>query len=134
MHLYMITRGQKDKVDQYINDLNAQFFTYQATPHKNQPPMMLQLGVRPIQFWEIAFPKEHLNEVLATINGAEFDINDKRWFVKIASWMLKFRKLIGLKPIPKIPPKTQRRAIRDIDIDKKLIGLKDDQYGKVELI
>ena len=32
--------------------------------------------MRPIQLWEVVFPKQHLKEVLATIGGSSTDMQD----------------------------------------------------------
>lgn len=136
MHLYMLTRGQQDCVDRYINSLHAQAFKYRASPHEKEgKETIVQLGVRPIQFWEITFPEPCLNEVLTAVGGAPLDTKDKRWPVKIGAWILKLARFFGLKPIPAIPPDTPKRVIWGGEyVDRKLIGLKDDQYGEIELI
>lgn len=133
MHLYITTRGQKNLVDNYINDLQAQYYPYKMDPHNTQP-MQLQLGVRPLQFWEITFPREELNNVLATIGGGKIETTDKRKCVRLAAWILKLARFFGLKPVPDVIKDTPVRIIRRKNVDVKLIGLKDDQDAKIELV
>lgn len=65
MHLYMLTRGIKPLVDNYINDLLAQYFPY--APDTTGKMQMLQLSIRPIQLWEVVFPMECLKGVMETV-------------------------------------------------------------------
>lgn len=133
MHLYIATRGQKDKVDTLISDLQAQFFSYRHSPHEQ--PGMLQLGVRPLQLWEIAFPKEHLQEVMATLNGSTFTLKDYRRLPKVLSWVVgSVRKLMGLGEVPKIIEPRKKRVLRNFDVDIKFLAIKNDADGKTELI
>mgnify|MGYP001592748804 CR=1 FL=1 len=135
MHLYIATRGQKGKVDDFISDLQAQYFPYRYSPH--DPMGFLQLGVRPLQLWELAFPEEHLQEVLATLNGSPFNPKDYRRLPKVLSWIAgSVRKFMGLGEVPKlIEPVQKKRIVRkDSAIDIKLIAVKKDQMGKIEMI
>ena len=130
MHAYILTRGQKEKVDAWIRDLQAQYFPYKTSPHAESPPAALQLGVRPVQFWEIAFPKECLPEVMALLNASTFDTKDKRKINRLFAWILKLANVFGLKPVPKdMKPAQRRMTCRESPayaIDVKCIGLKDD--------
>lgn len=63
MHVYFITRGIKHSVDRFINELSAKYL-----PFKMQgKDAMLQTSVRPIQLWEVVFPKEHKDIMLTTL-------------------------------------------------------------------
>jgi len=135
MHLYIATRGQKDRVDNMINDLQAIYYPYKGGPHSKPGEDMVQLGVRPWQFWEIVFPKEHLNEILATIGGNKFNVKDRRPLAKCFAFLVKLKKFMGLKSVPEIPANTPRRLIRREYVDVKHIGIKEDEYdGSTELI
>ena len=64
MHLYIATRGIKDRVDRLINDLAARYYPYKAGEVAGKPVIgSMQLSVRPLQFWELVFPEEALEEV-----------------------------------------------------------------------
>ena len=135
MHVYIATRGQKEKVDKFIQDLGSQYFKYKHSPHETEG--WVQLGVRPIEIWEIAFPKQHLNEVLATLNGSCFKITAKRKLEKpLAILFTAVRKLLRLKDVPlPIPPNTPMRITQHNYVDVKFIGIKEDeQDGSIELV
>ena len=133
MHLYILTRGQKDKVDNMISDLQAQYFPYKTNPHT--PPQPLQLGVRPIQLYELAFPKESMNTVIAMLQPIDrFKVKDSRWSMKILGFILKFKKLLGLQPIPEVPKDTPFPIIRRQWVDIKGVGIKDDKEVTIELV
>jgi len=136
MHLYTISRGQKDKIDQFFRDLEAQFLPYMHDAHAKNPSM-LQFGVRPIYIHELAFPKEHLDVVLRTIQPVSFDekakLTNLRGVMKRIVWILK--KALKLKPIPTWEPKGPAMAVRNRPIiDVRGIGLKEDKVKEIELI
>ena len=134
MHLYIATRGQKNLVDELINDLQAQYCLYKANPHAPQPDL-LQLGVRPLQVWELAFPRDALGLVLTTLNGSEFTSSDGREIPNLLSYVLKLKLLAGLKDIPKEYDKTKKFIVRKSPfVDIKLLGIKEDADLKVEAV
>lgn len=59
-----MTRGIKHDTDRLINDLQAQYFDY---THKEKGKMLVQMAVRPINLYELVFPKEHLGVVMQTL-------------------------------------------------------------------
>ena len=66
MHFFMATRGVKDVVDRYINDLLAVYFRWSETQrYKNDK--VLQLQMRPIQLWDVVFPEEHTKRAMSII-------------------------------------------------------------------
>lgn len=133
MHLYIFTRGQFDKVRDMMNDLQAQFFEYKTDPHAKQPSL-IQLGVRPIQLWEIAFPEPCLQEVMRTIGPmGGFNIGDHRPLMSILGMAAKMKIILGLKDIPKQEPGI-KRPIRRIDVDVKAIGIKEDPKTEIEMV
>jgi len=64
--MYTVIRGQKDKVDNFINDLQAINMVY-GDPTPGGLRHTVQLGVHPIQLYELVFPKEHFEMILNTI-------------------------------------------------------------------
>lgn len=103
MHLYVLTRGVKNLVDAYINDLQAMRLTYAKG--------FIQFGVRPIQLWEMAFPKEHLKTVLSTV-CPQFDNLTKQMHTKKEQFLLnRLGKLLGANKIPKMDLRQEPRRI-----------------------
>ena len=136
MHLYIATRGQKNLVENFMNNLQAMSLPYKASPHEDKNnPSFLQLGVRPLQLWEIAFPEEQLAVVLTTLQGSEFRTDDNRWLPSFIGYFMKLKGLLGLKDIPKDYDKKIKLLVqKDPAIDIKFIGIKKDAYGQVELV
>lgn len=125
MHLYLIARGSKDRLDRWVNDCLARYYTIQPgfigdnnVKVSQQGKYKLQLSMRPIQLYEVVFPKESLNDVVAALQPyGGYGI--KR------SWLNALRKLLKLKPIPqKIPPTFDLN--RDF-VDICGIGIKEDK-------
>lgn len=139
MHLYILTRGQKDKVDRLISDLQAQYFDYKCNPHDKQPHK-IQLGVRPIQLWELAFPKEHLEEISRTLElqtdtwKTDSKVPSKiRWAMKKMCWVI--RRILKLKEVPAYEPKGFKRIIQHRDVvDIRGVGIKEDKNFEIEMI
>lgn len=109
MHIYFATKGIKFEVDEFINQLSAKFLPWKWRKDKDSPlqDATLQLSVRPIQLWEVGFPKEHYDLVATTIfgkGGQEMGLtgNDGEKVVK-HTWLNKFlwgiRKALHLNPV-----------------------------------
>lgn len=106
MHLYVATRGIKNEVDQFITELQGKYLPMKWRDNKEQPfrEIQFQVGVRPIQLWEICYPKEHHDVMCTTILGKENQLygNDgsktgpHKWINKFI-WI--FRKLLHLDPV-----------------------------------
>lgn len=131
MHLYILTRGIKHCVDRFINDLQAQYFNMPngpIDPATGQRISMVQLGVRPVQFWEIVFPKERLDEVLPTIlpSGAQARHHNvwEKFLVK------RLRALLHAKEIPEFDPLSLRRPIYHQNVEVNGIGIKEDLHSE----
>ena len=140
VHLYIATRGQKDLMENAIKHLETMYFPYQtdsqpeATGNK---PRLLQCGVRPIELWEIACPKESLPVLLRTLQPATFEGENKlsniRKVMDKVVWGL--RKVMKLKPVPKYDPQGERGIIPNRGmIDIRGIGIKDDKIKEMELV
>jgi len=94
MHLYMITRGIKQDVERFIRDLEAQYLPYKM----DAGTIGIQLQVRPIQLWEIAFCKENLPVVLKTVGNPGYETTIR------PDINLKFQILRKIFKAKKIPP------------------------------
>ena len=125
MHLYMLTRGIKPKVDDYINDLLAQYFPYGTDKR------WVQLSVRPIQLWEVVFPKDCLHDVLQTVLPIPAW---KDWKPKKGLGPL--RMAVKAKKIPEMDISfKENQMIRPIRKDVVAVypfGIKEDKEWKVD--
>jgi len=116
-----MTRGVKHQVDQFITGLQSQFFPY-GKVKEDGTRELVQLAVRPIQLWELVFPKEHMNTVLKTVGYPPV----KDWKSK---YMMALRLMLKAKPVPgnidmsKVP----MRPIQGICVGTELIGMREDK-------
>lgn len=106
MHLYIITRGIKKDVDDFITQLQGKFFSFKYREKKEEPfkDTFLQMSVRPIQLWELAYPKEHHDLVCATVldednqaHGNDGEAPGIHKYLNKFFWAL--RKLLKLNPV-----------------------------------
>lgn len=110
MHLYIATKGIKNKVDQFITELQGKYlpFPYRDSVDKQFENAVTQLSVRPIQLWEIGYPKGSHDVVCNTILGEFKDYKgvcgndgtkpcEHKWTKKFITM---FRKLLHLDKIP----------------------------------
>jgi len=116
MHLIVMMRGIKSSLDRCIDDISKimlpMWFIMPAVPAplNNNEPMpalpqlsgantmmnMAQVAVRPIQLYEIVFPKEHEDLMCATLFDKARGQTHSKWLMK---WFSLFRKLLHLEPI-----------------------------------
>jgi hypothetical protein len=126
MHLYVITRGHKPRVDQLISDLQAQYFPYERKKTKTN---MVAMGVRPIQIWELVMPKESLNCVANTLwpdTVNPWD-NCQKW---VKPSLTALRLALGAKKIPDMDPNIPRRIVDNNDIGIYPVGIKEDKINE----
>ena len=97
MHFYCLMRGQKDKLDRLINDLLAIYLPYKTGINDGEDiKRIVQLGVRPIQLYEIIYPKEHHNFMMRILHPTG------SWNPKYDKYIKIIRKLLGLGNMPKL--------------------------------
>lgn len=122
MHLYVLARGNKDKLDRWVNDILAQYLPFEY--EKGKPKGLLQVSVRPIQLYEIVFPEEHLETVLGMVRpyGCKFSKRIQR----LAGV---FRKVMGLDKIPEKEARCNNRVISPF-VNVVGLGTKKDAYKK----
>ena len=114
----MITRGIKHEVDRFVNDMQAQYFPYEWNGQK----MAVQLAMRPIQLWEVVFPEDQLQNVMATVETGELP---KQWKSK-QKYLSVLRKVLGAKKLPKLDPNAMKRLVYKTNIQTALIGYRED--------
>ena len=133
MHLYILTRGIKDRVDRWVEDMSAQYFPYQSKkkfPEAKDNWGHVQLAMRPIQLWEVVFPKDHLQDVMNMC----WDSNPEMIW-KYKPGLMVFKTMLGAKSIPKMEVKP-RRIVRKQFVAPYPIGTKednDDENGNEDL-
>lgn len=100
MHEYVIGKGTKPSLDKWAADLRAKWVPI----YKDGKPQVLdgmqmyqQLSVRPVQLFEIGFPKEELENVQNILGTTKYVF--KRY--PILNFLAKkLRGLLKLKPVP----------------------------------
>lgn len=128
MHLYLMTRGIKHEVDQFITELQGKYLPFKwrdlKDPNSKLQDTFVQLSVRPIQLWEIVFPKESMDVVLTTVlagNNGDTQHKKHQWIIN------KVRMLLGVKEVPKYN-NTNAMPIRRAGIELIGIGVKEDYW------
>ena len=116
MHLYFTTRGVKFWVDRFITELQGMYLPFKYQGKENS----FRLQVRPLQIWEVVFPKEHKDLILNTIINP-----DGAYHKRHNKFILAIRKVLGIKPIPKYD-RTKSMPITRANIDATGIGIKED--------
>ena len=112
----MVTRGIKHESDRFINDLQAQYFPYAKDK-------VVQLGVKPMQLWELVLPEDSLPTLLKTL-GWEGQTAQPS-FSNV--WTL-LRKALKAKKIPKMDlKKVPGRIVYRNNIGIYPIGIKEDK-------
>lgn len=133
MQLFIITRGVKRFVDDWIRLLQGKFLPYTGMDSGAEKgkgkvkKLTLQVGVRPVQLWEIAFPEEHKDIMLKTILGENNSLVGKKY----SKWLGWLRKLMKIKPIPEYKKDLQLPLPSD-NVGVTGIGVKYDEYWKDE--
>ena len=130
MHVYILTRGIKNLQDQFITELQGKYLPYRFPNPKTKEleTFHVQVGVRPIQLFEIVFPEEHKDIMLRTIlsgDGKPLIKSHKKWI-----WAL--RKALGVEPIPEFQTKGEELPLQKANVDKIGIGIKKDYWQNVE--
>lgn len=131
-HLYVISRGVKKEVDDFFNQLQGKYL-----PFKYKDPIdptklsdqLLQVGVRPIQLWEIVYPVECQDAVINSIVGAEGRKNTQH--SKHEKYLSAFRFALGAKKLPPYKPAQILPLGPKIGMEIAAIGVKPDDWEDV---
>lgn len=116
-----MTRGIKHEVDRTIIDLQGKYFPMK---YKGQN-IGVQLGVRPIQLWELVLPEDQLPVLQNTLwRTGEPDV--KRFSKQLTAMRLG----LGASKMPKLDPKKGRQPCYVKDIAIYPIGIKKDAYNE----
>lgn len=149
MQFIVLMRGIKASVDRCVDDISKillpMWMALPAVPallNVNEPmPQlsgaqtamnMVQVAVRPIQLYEVVFPKEHEELMTATLFDKARGQTHSKWLIK---WFNLLRRLLHLEPIdwdyrekPAIP--INKDFVEIIGIGKKSDRIiKDEKTG-----
>ena len=107
--------GIKYAQDQFVDSLHSNFLPYMA----GKKSTLVQVAVRPVNIYEIVFPKEHLGKVLKTFEGAgDPRLNGRMSFL---------RSVLRAKKIPKLDlSKEQSLLVYQQFVRNYPIGIKED--------
>ena len=127
MHLYMMTRGIKHSVDQFITELQGKYlpFKWRKDGDTKLEDYHVQLAVRPIQLWELVFPEECKDIILSTCLGGADRAGLQH--PKHAKYIWALRKALGVDPIPEYD-KTKMMPITRPQAEVIGIGIKKDYW------
>ena len=130
MHLYMITRGIKNEVDQFITELQGKYLPFKWRDANKGDKQVVdaytQIAVRPIQLWELVFPEGSKDIVLATIFKKDKGLPQHKWHQKFV-WALRKMLGMGVEPIPEYKT-NEVMPIRCEGIERIGIGVKKDYW------
>lgn len=121
MHLYVVTRGIKHEAERMMESLSHMYIPMDYNGKKE----LIQLAVRPVQFWEIVFPEPQLQSILNSLKPGTSRHSDK-----IMAAVL--RKALKSKPIPEIDPNAPCYPYYKSQWVQMIpIGIKKDKFDPV---
>lgn len=129
MEFIFATRGHIDCTEKFIRNLRSVWMKFQFTdPVTKQKAEAMEMNVKPLLLWDIAFPKEHLDTVLNTLvkdrKQHKKDMKKRYWFLSTAFNQL--RKLLKLKPIPMKKEGNSAFPVYTENVEILPIGIKED--------
>lgn len=159
MHLYGITRGIIQQRDDWLAQMRAQKFPWERTNLNvcecKQPLVghlkegcdqekgefkarkeihMVQMSVRPIEFFELTFPETGLNRVLTSLNATNEHTDQMGdGFTGSKLFRASMRKALKCDPIPKIDavPMAMEHTILTPGFGFNVIGMRKDRTEDV---
>jgi hypothetical protein len=119
MHLYILCRGVKHDLDRFISELSAKYLPFKYKGADS----VVQVGVRPIQLYEVVFPKEHLSSMVKSLGGLEVQ-QSEHFLFKYFKW---FRKILHIEPVGDIDVNAPIIPLYRANIDIIKLGIKQDK-------
>ncbi len=122
MHFFFITRGEKDCVRRFANELAATYLKWTGKDKKGKTvEMIAPTTLQPIQLWSMTFPKQNLDLVLASLtpNTASYD-------GRMKLPMAALRKMLGAKKVPECQDKSKAFPVYRKHTQILGIGIRDD--------
>lgn len=135
MHIFIATQGIKRLVDKFMQDLGAWYL-----PYKKEGVTHVELGVRPIQLWELIIPEESYETVMRSIhmnaNGSMTSSDERKLSFTGKQGLSMLRKALGAKPCPKWNKEGEARLLTNGNVGVLPIGVRKDKRSKdgVELL
>jgi len=124
MHLYIITRGIKGRVDRFIEQLTCMVMPY--TTSTNPAVQNVQVGVRPVQFWEVVFPEQ--NEGYDVMCRTLFKTNKQTQHKRHHKYLAIIRKILGIEPVKPWKKDGPCLVAEPKDVEVVQVGMKKDYY------
>ena len=123
MHLNIITRGERICTQRMMEQLSSNFFPWK----KGGKIDHVQLSVRPVQMWELVFPKESMDVVLRSLWTEE---QFKDFPGRFKTQLNLTRRAMKLKKIdPPVFPGPMRIISNDF-VATYPVGMKEDGYDE----
>lgn len=130
--VYCITRGHLPCVEAWADCIKSQMLPFKYTePITKKEMTHIQLGIRPVQFWEITFPKEHTDLMLNSIWSPKYnDIINSSQYEPFKFPLAMIRKALGINPMPKKIEGNQRILLMNDAVAIYPVGIKDDTMNE----
>ena len=124
----MITRGIKEASEKFIKELSSKYVTLPMTNKKNGKikDVATVIHIRPIQLWEVVFPKEHRDTLLTTLFPDNKGKSNNKGAERIFEWI---RRFLPMKPIPKEWDMSKKYMVDGEGVDRIALGIKEDAIG-----
>jgi hypothetical protein len=124
-HVIVMVRGQRDRINDWENNINkmalpyqTEFFKSMSGDDKDRVTSYLQFGIRPIRFYDMVFPVQVTEQALQILNVG------KCWTPAYNKYFNLLRWAMGLKEIPAYQ---QKPMTNHNFIEVAGIGYKDDK-------
>lgn len=131
MHLYFLTRGRDNVIQEWIKHLSSKWYEFD---HKGRR-RLFAANLKPVQLWEYVFPEEHADMVFNTVFDGQEDYGlghgEGRWESPSNTMALKMlQKALGVKPIPKFDAKKSLKMAMPNREGMSIlgIGIKEDKH------
>ena len=124
-----MTRGIKHEVDRMVTQLQGK--TLPMTFHGT--PGTVELAMRPIQMWDVVFPKEHLQTMMRSF-FVDPIMNPKGsiyWNDRHGKYLAALRYSMGLKKFPELDPQGATVPFYKQNVEIMGIGIKDDNIEQL---
>lgn len=93
MHKYIITRGKKRHVRNFIDDIEENFLPFYPKNEEGvKKKLMTQIVARPVELWELVYPEGSDNKVMKLLGAEGYQQHNFRKIIK--DFLMR---LIGLK-------------------------------------
>lgn len=121
MHLYILARGIKHDFDRMLSELSAKYLPFKY----HGEPKVLQVAVRPIQLFEVVFPKEHLSSMINSFGGVK-TLQGQPSVGFLGKYLKILRKVLHLKPLENIDVNAPIMPFYKENVEVLGLGIKED--------